>query len=134
MTSPPIASVEGVSKKFCIDLGRSLRYALVDSVRQLVPGRASPELRTGEFWALHDVTFRLQPGESLAVMGVNGAGKSTLLKLMMGSQRPTTGRVVTCGRVAALTESGLGFDPMLTGRENAYLSAAVLGIDRAPDR
>jgi ABC-type polysaccharide/polyol phosphate transport system ATPase subunit len=126
-----LISVEGVSKKFCSDLGRSLRYAVSDIARDLVT-RRSPRavLRRGEFWALRDVSLEVRRGECLGVMGVNGAGKSTLLKVVLGSLRLTEGRTVVAGRLAALSEHGLGFDPVLTGRENAYLSAAVLGIDR----
>ena len=131
MTAEVLVSVEGVSKKFCSDLRRSLRYAVSDTVRDLLGRSRTPAvLRRDEFWALRDVSLQVRRGESLAVMGVNGAGKSTLLKVVLGSLRLTEGRTVVGGRLAALSEHGLGFDPVLTGRENAYLSAAVLGIDR----
>ena len=131
MATDVLISVEGVSKKFCADLRRSLRYAVVDTFRDLLGRHATgSRLRDGEFWALRNVSFEVRPGESLGVMGVNGAGKSTLLKLMLGSLRLTEGRTVTRGRLAALSEHGLGFDPVLTGRENAYMSAAVLHISR----
>ena len=129
--SETLISVEGVSKKFCADLKRSLRYAVSDIARALLTRRNAPaSLRPGEFWALRDVSLRLGRGESLGVMGVNGAGKSTLLGVMLGSLRLTDGRTAVAGRVAALSERGLGLDPLLTGRENAYLAAAVLGIHR----
>jgi ABC-type polysaccharide/polyol phosphate transport system ATPase subunit len=131
MATDVLISVEGVSKKFCTDLRRSLRYAVSDIFRDLLGRQATgSRLRDGEFWALRNVSFEVRPGESLGVMGVNGAGKSTLLKLVLGSLRLTEGRTVTRGRLAALSEYGLGFDPVLTGRENAYMSAAVLHISR----
>ena len=131
MTLDALVSVHGVSKKFCRDFSRSLRYAAADLVRDLLGRRpVGSTLRRGEFWALRNVSFDVGRGESLGVMGVNGAGKSTLLRLVLGALRPTEGHTVTRGRLASLTDYGLGFDPVLTGRENAYLSAAVLGIDR----
>lgn len=131
MSREKLVSVQSVSKKFCSDLKRAARYALSDVLRDLVKSsRTRPVLRHDEFWALRDVSFELVRGESVAVMGVNGAGKSTLLKMILGSLRLTDGLITTKGRVAALTEMGLGFDPVLTGRENAYMSATVLGIDR----
>ena len=131
MTPEVLISIQGASKKFCTDLERSLRYAVSDTVQDLfMRRRKGAALRRSEFWALRDVSFELRRGEALAVMGANGAGKSTLLKLILGSLRLTEGRTVTRGRLAALSEYGLGFDPVLTGRENAYMSAAVLDIDR----
>jgi ABC-type polysaccharide/polyol phosphate transport system ATPase subunit len=125
-----LISVQGASKKFCTDLKRSLRYAVSDVARDLMMRRRRTDLRRAEFWALWEVSFELRRGEALAVMGANGAGKSTLLKLILGSVRLTGGRITTRGRLAVLSEHGLGFDPVLTGRENAYMSAAVLNIDR----
>jgi ABC-type polysaccharide/polyol phosphate transport system ATPase subunit len=128
-----VISVEGASKKFCRDLRRSLAYAVADIARDLFGGRRAPAtLRQDEFWALRGVSLEVRRGESVALMGVNGAGKSTLLNLMLGSLRLTEGRTAVAGRLAALSEHGLGLDPMLTGRENAYLIAAVLGV--APRR
>ncbi len=82
------------------------------------------------FYALKDVSFRLERGESLALIGSNGAGKSTLLSLVAGLCRPTQGHVRVNGRVAALLELGSGFHPDLTGRENVYLNASLLGFSR----
>lgn len=82
------------------------------------------------FYALKDVSFRVDAGESMAVIGGNGAGKSTLLSLVAGLCRPTTGRVAIHGRVAALLELGSGFHPDLTGRENVYLNASLMGLSR----
>jgi len=82
------------------------------------------------FWALRDVSFRLEDGESLAIVGSNGAGKSTILSLAAGLTRPTRGKVIVQGRIAALLELGSGFHPDLTGAENLVLNAALLGLSR----
>lgn len=83
-----------------------------------------------DFWALRDVDLEVPQGQTLGVIGHNGSGKSTLLRLMAGIHRPTTGSVVTRGRVGSLLELGAGFHPDLTGRENVRLNAAILGIPR----
>jgi ABC-type polysaccharide/polyol phosphate transport system ATPase subunit len=84
-----------------------------------------------EFVALDDVSFQLQKGEVLGLVGSNGAGKSTLLQLICGTLTPSSGSVAVHGRVAALLELGAGFNPEFTGRENIYLNAAILGLDKA---
>jgi ABC-type polysaccharide/polyol phosphate transport system ATPase subunit len=129
--SEVLLSVRGASRKFCRDLNRSLRYSTFDAIQNLFARRPkSAILRPDEFWALRNVSFEVRRGESVGVMGLNGAGKSTLLKLILGSLRLTEGQIVTTGRLAALSEHGLGFDPLLSGRENVYLTAAVLEISR----
>ena len=110
-----------------------------DSLRDLIPaaigalrGRnSSAELKTEEFWAVHDVSFEVQPGEALGIIGPNGAGKSTTLKLLTRILRPNRGRCVVTGRVGALIEVAAGFHPDLTGRENCYLQGSLMGMKRA---
>jgi lipopolysaccharide transport system ATP-binding protein len=121
----------GVSKKYCRNFRKSLSYAVRDVLRGLFPGKDRTVLRPDEFWAVKDVSFTLNRGDSLGLIGQNGAGKSTLLKILTGQRALTAGKVITRGRVVALTELGLGFDPVLSGRENAYINAAVLGVPRA---
>src|SRR5262245_11815159 len=83
-----------------------------------------------DFWALKDVSFAVEPGQALGVVGANGSGKSTLLKLATRLIQPTRGALEVRGRVAALLELGAGFHPELSGRDNIYLNASILGIPR----
>ena len=87
--------------------------------------------RHQDFWALRDISLSVERGETLGIVGPNGCGKSTLLQIICGVLEPTTGRVVTQGRVAALLELGAGFNPEFTGRENVYLNGEILGLGRA---
>lgn len=120
-----------VSKKFCKDLRRSLWYGVKDIVSEvLLTPRKSSELRKDEFWALQDISFELRRGETLGLIGHNGAGKSTLLKLINGLIKPDRGTIEINGRMGALIELGAGFNPILTGRENIYINAAVLGLTK----
>jgi ABC-type polysaccharide/polyol phosphate transport system ATPase subunit len=120
----PIIQLNGVEKVF--RLNKKKPFLVHDAVRRLL-GR---EKRGEDFWAIRDVNLSVWPGESLAVVGGNGAGKSTLLSLIAGTISPTRGRVTVSGRVGALLELGAGFHPDLTGRENIYLNASLLGIQR----
>jgi lipopolysaccharide transport system ATP-binding protein len=131
----PIISVNNISKKYCRELNRSLRYAVKDIVRELIPkthffSHDKSVLREGEFWAVKDVSFELKRGESLAIIGENGAGKSTLLKVLYGLIKPDTGEIRIRGRVGAIIELGEGFDPVLTGRENIFITASLLGFPK----
>jgi len=117
--------VEHLSKSYRLGERRNLRETLTTI------GRPSRTTSRELLWSLRDVSFSLGEGEALGVVGRNGAGKSTLLKLLMRITAPTEGLVRTRGRVAALLEVGTGFHPELTGRENIFLNAAVLGMSRA---
>jgi lipopolysaccharide transport system ATP-binding protein len=128
----PAIVFDGVSKKF----RRGERH---DSLRDLVPSlvrrafgsQPADVLGAQEFWALRDVSFEVQPGEALGIIGANGAGKSTTLKLLTKILKPTKGRCGVRGRTGALIEVAAGFHPDLTGRENVYLQAAIMGMTRA---
>ena len=100
----------------------------VDRLRELIP-HSRP--RHTDFWALRDISFQMEKGETLGLVGPNGCGKSTLLQIVCGILRPTSGRVVTRGRIAALLELGAGFNPEFTGRENVCLNGEILGLTRA---
>jgi len=123
MKSEAAVDFQGVWKSFSRHVGRVL---LRTQLRQFLAGRAHTE----QFHALRNVTFRLDPGESVAIIGSNGAGKSTLLSLVAGLAEPDEGTVAVRGRIAPLLELGSGFHVDLTGAENLTLNAALLGISR----
>lgn len=127
-----LVEVKNISKKFCKDLKTSLRYGLIDSIKAVLHLKKedNTKLRKKEFWAVKDISFSLRRGECIGLIGHNGAGKSTLLKIINGLIMPDTGAVTLRGSVGALIELGAGFNPILTGRENIYNSAAVLGFSR----
>ena len=133
----PIIEVENLSKRYRLgSIGATtLKAALVhwwDRRRRRPAGNGSEN--SGEFWALRDVSFRVQRGEIVGIIGRNGAGKSTLLKILSRITEPTGGRAILRGRVASLLEVGTGFHPDLTGRENIFLNGAILGMTKAEIR
>ena len=115
--------VNDVTKSFTLQFHRTLKQMAVARLR-------GQELRN-TFNALDGVSFTVEQGESIGLMGLNGSGKSTLLKLINGVMRPDGGEVLTRGRIAGLIATGAGFHPQLTGRENVFLNAAVLGMSEA---
>jgi lipopolysaccharide transport system ATP-binding protein len=124
-----VLSVSGLSKKFAKGLRLALAYGMRDIGRELWPGgRRQGRLRPGEFWALRDLSFDLKRGEALAIVGSNGAGKTTLLRILHGLVKPDEGSVRIRGTTEAILELGSGFNPVLSGRENVQLSAALHGL------
>jgi homopolymeric O-antigen transport system ATP-binding protein len=128
MTLPPLLAARGLSKKYSRDLARGLRYGLRDIARELAGAPPPATLRKGEFWALQDVAMDVGRGEALAILGRNGAGKSTLLKVLGGLIKPDGGEVRIAGSVGALIELGAGLNPLLSGRENIRLAAALAAM------
>ena len=118
--------VENATKTFTLRYHRTFKQMTVAALRR--------QAISDSFKAVDDVSFTVQQGESIGLMGLNGSGKSTLLKLINGIMRPESGRVLTRGRISGLIATGAGFHPQLTGRENVYLNAAVLGMGEAETR
>ncbi len=114
--------VQNVSKHFPLYRRPS------DRILELLPLCGRP--RHSDFWAVRDVSLHVRRGETLGIVGPNGSGKSTLLQIICGILRPTRGRVLASGRIAALLELGAGFNPEFTGRENVFLNGEILGLSR----
>ena len=123
--------VDHVSKKYCKSLKGSMLHGMKDIGRNMLGlSSHSENLRNAEFWAVDDVSFELKKGETLGIIGPNGSGKTTLLKMLNGIFWPDKGKMSIRGRVGALIAVGAGFHPMLTGRENVYINAAILGMTK----
>jgi len=115
--------VEHASKQFTMRYHRTLKQIAIATVRR--------QTISDTFRAVDDVSFTVEQGESVGLMGLNGSGKSTLLKLISGVMKPDEGQVLTRGRIAGLIATGAGFHPQLTGRENLFLNGAILGMSEA---
>ncbi|MDG9667317.1 ABC transporter ATP-binding protein [Hahella sp. CR1] len=125
-----VISVRDLSKCFQVYNAPSdrLKQFIIPRLRKL--STLSERQYYREFWALRDVSFDVKKGETVGIVGRNGSGKSTLLQLICGTLTPTSGSVKTAGRVAALLELGSGFNPEFSGRENIYMNASILGLNR----
>lgn len=119
-----VIKVDNVSMMF------NLSSEKVDSIKEYLVKMLKKEIHFQKFWALNDISFELEKGDSLGIIGLNGSGKSTLLKIISGILKPTKGKVTTVGSIAPLIELGAGFDANLSARENIYLNGAILGYSR----
>ncbi|HXK41692.1 MAG TPA: ABC transporter ATP-binding protein [Anaerolineae bacterium] len=119
---------EDVSKRFALHQQRSRSFQ--EALIRLAPWRRTNQNASEEFWALRHVSFEIETGETVGLIGPNGVGKSTALKLVSRILEPTSGHIEVHGRVGALLELGAGFHPDLTGRENVYLNASMMGLSR----
>jgi lipopolysaccharide transport system ATP-binding protein len=144
--SRPIISINNLGKRYILrhsvgrqriygSYGFSLRSSVSDGLNRIFrPNSADLRTKTSDFWALRDVSFDVERGKVVGLVGRNGAGKSTMLKILSRIVDPTTGSIRLRGRVASLLEVGTGFHPELSGRENIYLNGAILGMKRAEIR
>lgn len=123
--SKPAIIVDDVSMKF------NLSKEKVDSLKDYIIKSLRKEIKYNEFWALQNVSFTVEKGDRVGILGLNGAGKSTLLKVIAGVFKPTEGTVTKHGKMVPLLELGAGFDPQYTGRENIYLYGAMLGYKKS---
>ena len=139
-----LLEVDGVSKEYRLgQIGGGTLHGDLTTWFARIRGKEDPNsklgvdtvnVKTGKFLALNDVSFNVDRGDALGVIGLNGAGKSTLLKLISQITAPTSGEIRIRGRVASLLEIGTGFHHELTGRDNIYLNGAILGMNRAEVR
>ncbi len=123
--SKKILEVKNVSMKF------NLSREKVDTLKDFIIKSLKRDIHYNEFWALKDISFSLEKGDRLGILGLNGAGKSTLLKVIAGVYEPTEGSVKRRGKIAPLLELGAGFDAQYTGAENIYLYGSVLGFSHS---
>ena len=124
MSKQPAIIVDNVSMKF------NLSKEKVDSLKDYIIKSIKKEIKYNEFWALQNVSFTVERGDRVGILGLNGAGKSTLLKVIAGVFKPTEGSVTKHGKMVPLLELGAGFDQQYTGKENIYLYGAMLGYSK----
>lgn len=125
-----LIKAENVSKKFAKSLKKSLYYGVLDVISGITGNDRKKLIREDEFWAVKNISFEVKRGECLGLIGHNGAGKSTLLKMLNGLIAPDEGTITIKGKIGALIELGAGFNPILSGRENIYNNAAVIGFSK----
>jgi lipopolysaccharide transport system ATP-binding protein len=127
----PVIQFENVSKSYRLGLTRTSLPSLISTwARMSLYRKSTKDSKNKILWALQDISFKLNQGESLALIGPNGAGKTTILKLLAHITQPTSGVIKSDGRISALIELGAGFHPDLTGGENIYLNGSILGLTR----
>lgn len=127
MAQKPLVHVDHVTKEYRLSQERT-------NARALIPGRRGEAAESTTFRALNDISFTMQPGDTLGLIGHNGAGKSTLLRVLAGIVEPSRGHAVVNGRFASLIELGIGFDPELTGHENVFFAGDIMGMSKAEIR
>ena len=120
----PILEIQHISKKFRINHEQQPYLSLRDSLSTIFKSKKTTE----DFWALKDLSFNVEQGDTIGVIGKNGAGKSTLLKILSKITPPTSGKIICRGRIASLLEVGTGFHPELSGRENIFMNGSILGM------
>jgi lipopolysaccharide transport system ATP-binding protein len=131
-----VIEAENISKRYIIDhikgnaKGNTFRELVTDGVKNLFTKKTEEQVSHEDFWALKGVSFSVNQGDRIGIIGSNGAGKSTLLKVLSRITEPTEGKISIRGRVASLLEVGTGFHPELSGRENIFLNGAILGMKR----
>ncbi|HVA97416.1 MAG TPA: ATP-binding cassette domain-containing protein, partial [Bacteroidia bacterium] len=123
----PILEIQNISKKFRIQHETQPYLSIRDSLGSIFQKNKSSK---EDFYALKDVSFNVMPGESIGIIGKNGAGKSTLLKILSKITPPSSGKIISRGRIASLLEVGTGFHSELSGRENVFLNGSILGMKR----
>jgi lipopolysaccharide transport system ATP-binding protein len=123
----PILEIQHISKKFLINHEQQPYLSLRDSLSKVFKVKNTTE----DFWALNDVSFIVEQGDTIGIIGKNGAGKSTLLKILSKITPPTSGKIIGRGRIASLLEVGTGFHPELSGRENVLMNGSILGMRKA---
>jgi lipopolysaccharide transport system ATP-binding protein len=125
----PIIEVQNLSKKYQINAQQQRYLSIRDTLSNVFSFNKKSEKE--DFWALQDINFTVEAGESVGIIGRNGAGKSTLLKILSRITPPTKGQIILRGRVASLLEVGTGFHPELSGRENVYFNGSILGLKKS---